>query len=60
MADVRIRRWNDPARSGEGTRVLVCRYRPRDLRKQDETWDEWSERCHRTILRDLIVAGVLA
>jgi uncharacterized protein YeaO (DUF488 family) len=34
-------RWNDPL-SGEGrTRILVCRYRPRGVRKQDETWDEW-------------------
>jgi uncharacterized protein YeaO (DUF488 family) len=35
------RRWNDPPRAGEGTRILVCRYRPRGVRKQDETWDEW-------------------
>jgi uncharacterized protein YeaO (DUF488 family) len=34
-------RWNDPARSAAGTRILVCRYRPRGVRKQDETWDEW-------------------
>jgi uncharacterized protein YeaO (DUF488 family) len=35
------RRWNDPERKGEGLRVLVCRYRPRGLRKEDETWDLW-------------------
>lgn len=34
-------RWNDPERPGAGTRILVCRYRPRGVRKQDETWDEW-------------------
>jgi len=33
-------RWNDPLPEG-GTRILVCRYRPRGVRKQDETWDEW-------------------
>ena len=22
-------------------RLLVCRYRPRGVRKSDETWDEW-------------------
>ena len=41
MGEVRTRRWDDPARPGEGTRLLVCRFRPRALRKQDETWDEW-------------------
>lgn len=38
---IQTRRWNDPPRAGEGTRVLVCRYRPRGVRKEDETWDEW-------------------
>ena len=35
------RRWNDPALPDEGTRILVCRFRPRGVRKEDETWDEW-------------------
>jgi uncharacterized protein YeaO (DUF488 family) len=38
---IRTRRWNDPERKGEGLRVLVCRYRPRGLRTEDETWDLW-------------------
>lgn len=39
---IRTRRWNDPPAAGEtGARILVCRYRPRGVRKQDETWDEW-------------------
>ncbi len=38
---IRTRRWNDPPHKGEGTRILVCRYRPRGVRKEDETWDEW-------------------
>jgi len=39
---IRTRRWNDPPSAGEsGARVLVCRYRPRGVRKEDETWDEW-------------------
>ena len=38
---VTTRRWNDPPVAGEGTRILVCRYRPRGVRRQDETWDEW-------------------
>jgi uncharacterized protein YeaO (DUF488 family) len=38
---VTTRRWNDPPAPGEGTRILVTRYRPRGVRKEDETWDEW-------------------
>jgi uncharacterized protein YeaO (DUF488 family) len=38
---IRTRRWNDPPEPGDGTRLLVCRYRPRGLRKEDEPWDEW-------------------
>lgn len=38
---IRLRRWNDPAEVGDGFRLLVCRYRPRGLRKQDETWNAW-------------------
>ncbi|HWB53794.1 MAG TPA: DUF488 family protein [Tepidisphaeraceae bacterium] len=38
---IRTRRWNDPAQVGDGLRVLVCRYRPRGLKKEDETWDVW-------------------
>ncbi len=40
-AELRTRRWNDPSRAGDGTRVLVCRYRPRGIKRADETWDEW-------------------
>jgi uncharacterized protein YeaO (DUF488 family) len=38
---IATRRWNDPPKRGEGVRVLICRYRPRGVRKEDETWDEW-------------------
>jgi uncharacterized protein YeaO (DUF488 family) len=38
---IRTRRWNDPVEKGDGTRILVCRYRPRGVKKADETWDEW-------------------
>src|SRR5437868_7294151 len=38
---IRHRRWNDPPGEGDELRVLVCRYRPRGVRKEDETWDEW-------------------
>jgi uncharacterized protein YeaO (DUF488 family) len=38
---IRTRRWNDPKEPGDGLRVLVSRYRPRALKKSDETWDVW-------------------
>ena len=38
---VRTRRWNDPPGEGDGFRLLICRYRPRGVRKADETWDAW-------------------
>ena len=38
---IRTRRWNDQSEPGDGFRLLVCRYRPRALRKADETWDAW-------------------
>lgn len=34
-------RWNDPPAPDGGTRILVCRYRPRGVTRADETWDEW-------------------
>ena len=38
---IRTRRWNDRKLPGDGLRLLVCRYRPRGVRKSEETWDEW-------------------
>jgi uncharacterized protein YeaO (DUF488 family) len=35
------KRWNDVRELSDGLRVLVTRYRPRALRKEHETWDEW-------------------
>ena len=45
---VKTKRWNDPAgvdgdAGGDGFRVLVCRYRPRGVRKDDESWDAWMQ-----------------
>jgi uncharacterized protein YeaO (DUF488 family) len=40
-ARLRTRRWNDPAEPDDGARILICRYRPRGVRKDAETWDEW-------------------
>jgi uncharacterized protein YeaO (DUF488 family) len=38
---IRTRRWCDPAKKGDGLRLLVCRYRPRGVHKEDETWNDW-------------------
>jgi uncharacterized protein YeaO (DUF488 family) len=38
---IRTKRWNDPSERDDGFRLLVCRYRPRGVRKDAETWDEW-------------------
>jgi uncharacterized protein YeaO (DUF488 family) len=36
---IKAKRWNDPKKRGDGYRLLICRYRPRGVRKEDETWD---------------------
>lgn len=38
---IRTKRWNDPVESDDGTRLLICRYRPRGTSKDEETWDQW-------------------
>lgn len=38
---IKTKRWNDPRKRDDGFRVLICRYRPRALKKADETWDVW-------------------
>jgi uncharacterized protein YeaO (DUF488 family) len=38
---IRTKRWNDRAEKDDGFRLLICRYRPRGVRKEDETWDAW-------------------
>lgn len=41
MGTIKTKKWKEPAEPGDGTRIFVARYRPRYLRKGDETWDEW-------------------
>lgn len=38
---LKTKRWDDPREPDDGERILVCRYRPRGVRKEDETWDVW-------------------
>jgi uncharacterized protein YeaO (DUF488 family) len=41
-ARIKTKRWNDPVERDDGHRLLACRYRPRGVRKDAETWDAWS------------------
>ncbi len=38
---VRTKRWNDAREPDDGYRLLVCRYRPRGVPREEETWDAW-------------------
>ena len=38
---IKTKRWNQPRKKSDGMRILVCRFRPRALAKEDETWDLW-------------------
>ena len=38
---VKTKRWNDPKEKDDGVRLLVCRFRPRGVRREDEPWDTW-------------------
>jgi uncharacterized protein YeaO (DUF488 family) len=40
---IRTKRWNDPKEPEDGFRLLICRYRPRGVRKDDEPWDAWCQ-----------------
>ena len=43
LVPIKTKRWNDPREAGDGFRLLVCRYRPRALKKENETWDQWQK-----------------
>jgi uncharacterized protein YeaO (DUF488 family) len=38
---LKTKRWDQPKKRSDGFRLLICRYRPRGVRKEDETWDAW-------------------
>jgi uncharacterized protein YeaO (DUF488 family) len=40
---LKTKRWCDEADKDDGYRLLICRYRPRGVRKKDETWDGWCQ-----------------
>jgi uncharacterized protein YeaO (DUF488 family) len=41
---IKTKRWNDPRERDDGYRLLICQYRPRGVRKADETWDNWCKK----------------
>lgn len=41
VVPVRTKRWNDPPEVEDGYRLLICRYRPRGVPRDAETWDAW-------------------
>jgi uncharacterized protein YeaO (DUF488 family) len=38
---IKTKRWCDRVERADGYRLLICRYRPRGVKKEDETWDGW-------------------
>jgi uncharacterized protein YeaO (DUF488 family) len=38
---IKTKRWNDPREPDDGYRLLVCRFRPRGVKRKAETWDAW-------------------
>ena len=38
---IKTKRWDDPIDADDGTRILITRYRPRALVKENETWTQW-------------------
>lgn len=38
---IKSKRWCDPAEPDDGFRVLVARYRPRGVAREQETWAAW-------------------
>src|SRR5262245_50266962 len=38
---IKTKRWDDAIEADDGIRILICRYRPRAVRKEDEAWSEW-------------------
>jgi uncharacterized protein YeaO (DUF488 family) len=52
---IKTKRWDDPRDAEDGTRILVTRYRPRGLPKDQETWTEWA--AHLAPSKDLHAAA---
>lgn len=40
---IKTKRWNDPVEPDDGYRLVICRYRPRGVRKTEEPWHLWDK-----------------
>ncbi len=40
---LKTKQWDDRRETEDGFRLLICRYRPRALKKELETWDAWDK-----------------
>jgi uncharacterized protein YeaO (DUF488 family) len=38
---LKTKRWNDPREPDDGYHLLICRYRPRGVPRNKETWQGW-------------------
>ena len=43
LPNLRTKRWDDPASPDDGYRLLICRFRPRGVKREDETWEAWCQ-----------------
>jgi uncharacterized protein YeaO (DUF488 family) len=41
---IRTRSLREPREPGDGHRLLITRFRPRGVRKEQESWDAWDRR----------------
>ncbi len=38
---IKLKSLKDPTEESDGLRILISRFRPRYLRREEENWDEW-------------------
>ena len=38
---IKLKSLKEPTEESDGLRILIARYRPRYLRKEDENWNVW-------------------
>ena len=38
---IKLKSLKDPTEESDGFRIMIARFRPRYLRKEDENWNAW-------------------
>lgn len=41
LTSIKLKSLKEPTEKSDGLRILIARFRPRYLRKEEENWDEW-------------------